>query len=34
MAVYTDTWAETALLWYDTGYNDVPIDNEIASRPG
>ncbi len=30
MAVYTDTWAETALLWYDTGYNDLPIDNEIA----
>ena len=30
MAVYTDTWAETALLWYDTGYNELPIDNEIA----
>ncbi|WP_322921076.1 acyltransferase family protein [Nocardioides renjunii] len=30
MAVYTDTWAETALLWYDTGYSDLPIDNEIA----
>ena len=30
MAVYTDTWAETALLWYDTGYNDIPIDNEIV----
>lgn len=30
MAVYTDTWAETALLWYDTGYNDLPIDNEFA----
>ena len=22
--------AETALLWYDTGYSDLPIDNEIA----
>ena len=30
MAVYTDTWAETALLWYDTGYNEIPIDNEIV----
>ena len=30
MAVYTDTWAETALLWYDTGYSDIPIDNEIV----
>ncbi len=30
MAVYTDTWAETALLWYDTGYSALPIDNEIA----
>lgn len=30
MAVYTDTWAETALLWYDTGYSELPIDNEIA----
>ena len=30
MAVYTDTWAETALLWYDTGYNELPIDTEIA----
>ena len=28
--VYTDTWAETALLWYDTGYNEIPIDNEIV----
>jgi fucose 4-O-acetylase-like acetyltransferase len=30
MAVYTDTWAETALLWYDTGYSEIPIDNEIV----
>lgn len=30
MALYTDTWAETAILWYDTGYNELPIDNEIA----
>ena len=30
MAVYTDTWAETALLWYDTGYDEIPIDNEIV----
>lgn len=30
MAVYTDVWAETALLWYDTGYSELPIDNEIA----
>ena len=30
MAVYTDTWADTALLWYDTGYNEIPIDNEIV----
>ena len=30
MALYTDTWAETALLWYDTGYADIPIDNEIV----
>ncbi|MDT0183703.1 acyltransferase family protein [Microbacterium sp. ARD31] len=29
MALYTDEWAETALLWYDTGYNSLPIDNEI-----
>ena len=30
MAVYTDTWAETALLWSDTGYSEIPIDNEIV----
>ena len=30
MALYTDTWAETALLWYDTGYSDIPIDNEVV----
>ena len=30
MALYTDTWAETALLWYDTGYSEIPIDNEIV----
>lgn len=30
MAVYTDTWADAALLWYDTGYNEIPIDNEIV----
>jgi fucose 4-O-acetylase-like acetyltransferase len=30
MAVYTDTWAETALLWYDTGYSEIPIDDEIV----
>ena len=30
MAAYTDTWAETALLWYDTGYAEIPIDNEIV----
>ena len=30
MALYTDTWAESALLWYDTGYDDIPIDNEIV----
>ena len=30
MAVYTDTWAETALLWYDTGYSEIPIDEEIV----
>lgn len=30
MALYTDTWAETALLWYDTGYEDIPISNEIV----
>ena len=30
MALYTDTWAESALLWYDTGYSEIPIDNEIV----
>ena len=30
MAAYTDTWADAALLWYDTGYSDIPIDNEIV----
>ncbi|MBC2932748.1 acyltransferase family protein [Nocardioides sp. zg-1228] len=30
MALYTDSWAETALLWYDTGYAEIPIDNEIV----
>ncbi len=29
MALYTDAWAETALLWWDAGYDDIPIDNEI-----
>jgi fucose 4-O-acetylase-like acetyltransferase len=30
MALYTDAWARTALLWYDAGYDDIPIDNEIV----
>ena len=30
MARYTDTWAQTALLWYDAGYDEIPIDNEIV----
>ncbi|WP_224273205.1 acyltransferase family protein [Nocardioides lacusdianchii] len=30
MAVYTDIWSDTALLWYDTGYAEIPIDNEIV----
>lgn len=30
MARYTDTWAKTALLWYDAGYDEIPIDNEIV----
>ena len=30
MALYTDTWARTALLWYDAGYDEIPIDNEIV----
>lgn len=30
MARYTDTWAQTALLWYDAGYDAIPIDNEIV----
>lgn len=30
MALYTDTWAETALLWYDAGYSEIPIDDEIV----
>ncbi|PUA83087.1 hypothetical protein C7S10_02055 [Nocardioides currus] len=30
MAFYTDTWARTALLWYDAGYDEIPIDNEIV----
>ena len=30
MALYTDAWARTALLWYDAGYDEIPIDNEIV----
>jgi fucose 4-O-acetylase-like acetyltransferase len=30
MALYTDTWAQSALLLYDTGYADIPIDDEIV----
>ncbi len=30
MALYTDSWARTTLLWYDAGYDEIPIDNEIV----
>lgn len=30
MGFYTDEWAQTALFWYDAGYEELPIDNEIA----
>ena len=30
MALYTDTWADAALLWYDTGYAEIPIEDEIV----
>lgn len=30
MALYTDSWADAALLWYDTGYTDIPIDDEFV----
>lgn len=30
MALYTDAWAQTALLWYDAGYDEFAIDNEIV----
>jgi fucose 4-O-acetylase-like acetyltransferase len=29
-ALFTDTWAQTAFLWYDAGYSDVGIDPVIA----
>src|SRR5690606_33754814 len=29
MALFTDEWAQTALLWYDAGYGDFSTDNEI-----
>ena len=30
MAVYTDAWTESALLWYDTGYSEIPIESEFV----
>lgn len=30
MAGFVDVWADTAILWYDAGYDEVPIDNVVA----
>lgn len=30
MAGFVDVWADTAVLWYDAGYDEIPIDNEIV----